>query len=721
MIPILYDSTATTFTSNGLGRLTDCISCLVTEERNGGFEVEFEYPIDGIHYKDIVEGRIITVDHDEVGDAQPFEIYAHTAPLNGVVTFNAHHISYRLSNVILKPMTASSASATFTKFESEVLTDQPFTFWTDVTKVGTFKLPYPASVRSMMGGTEGSVLDVYGGEYEYDNYTVKLHAQRGADNGVEIRYGKNLSELNQEYDTLDLYSAIIPYWIDDQTGDIVYGKAITGRGGIEHTGVWEDDALHQMTDENSNVFTFKYFQTRTVAMDFSDQFEAKPTAEELEAKAASYLAANKPWVPKEDIEVDFVALWQTEEYAAIAPLERVQLCDTVRIIYTDLGVDAKAKVIKTVWNALTEKYDKIELGEASASFADTIMAATELKMADRPTISMMDEAISHATEMIRGGSGGHVVIGVDADGQPNEIFVMDTDDVNTAVQVLRININGIGFSSNGIDGEYRTAWTLDGNFVADFITAGTLNGNRVRTGVIASTDGSSSWDLDGSTLRFYDSAFDSYVELDEGSIRFGHGNAQFGKILRMLSGGKDILAITGPDNNTRITMRNYIQQSAEEQIYINAGRYISHKAGEYIYQNADTYIYQKAGSYMYNQAGGSYTIEAGGSVSIDAEANVTVNAGENNSSHFNIYDNTNYQYADINSGGDTWERIDGKNGYITISAESSASWLRVDGNNGYIWLKTDDLIINGFSGATGSFTAGDSTITVKNGIITNIS
>jgi phage minor structural protein len=679
MIPVLIDQYGTSYQTT-LGRLSDCVSCLVTEERNGEYEAEFEYPITGIHYEDIIEGRTILVDHDDTGKAQPFDIYSHTAPIDGIVTFHAHHVSYRLSNVILKPLTASSASSAFSKFETQTMTPQPFSFITDVSTAASFKVTHPSSVRSVLGGVEGSILDVYGGEYEFDDFTVKLHAARGANNNVTIRYAKNLTDLEEEYDELDRYTAIIPYWMDTDSGECVYGDQITARNGKLFSYTWTNQNNVTITDENGEDFYFDYYESKAVTMDFTDEFQSRPTKEQLEARAAAYLKSNKPWVPKENLEVDFVALWQTEEYKNIAPLERVGLCDTVRIIYTALGVDSTAKVIKVVWNALAERYNSIELGEAKASFADTIMQSTEKIVEDRPTYSMMAEAIDKASELIRGGTGGHVVMGVDAEGKPNEIFIMDTEDVDTAVNVLRINMNGIGFSSNGVEGEYSTAWTLDGSFVADFITAGSMAANRIRTGTLASTDGSSYWDLDGSELRFYDKRFDSYVELDEGYIRFCHGDEQFGKILRMLSGDEDLLAITGPDYNTRITLLDNVSATAED----------------YISQNAGTFIQQKA------------------------KDSIRMFSGADNSSMMRMYDDGNSQYIDMNSGGSTWLRIDGKNSYATLTGGAN-TWVRVDEGNGYVWIKASDLIINGFSGYTGSFTAGDSTVTVKNGIITNVS
>lgn len=710
MIPILYNTYETAFTSNGVGRLSDCISCLVTEERNGVYEVEFTYPITGVHYADIQEGMIICVDHDETGDKQPFEIYARKAPINGVVTFFAHHISYRLSNVILKPLTASSAAATFAKFETDTLTNQPYSFWTDVSKAGTFKLGYPASVRSILGGTEGSVLDVYGGEYEFDKFTVKLHAARGADNHVTIRYGKNLTDLTQEIDTESLYSGIIPYWYDEETGDVVYGQTVMKENGILYTAEWTAGSNY-ITDENDERIEFSYYKPHVITMDFSDDYENMPTASQLEAAADAYLTRNTPWIPKVNIDVDFVALWQTEEYKNFAPLERVNLCDTVTIIFTALGVEATAKVIKTTWNALTEKYDSIELGEARTSFAETILEGTEQVIKDLPTKSMMQQAIDNATALITGGFGGHVVFAYDVDGKPTEIYIMDTDDANTAVNVLRMNVNGIGFSHNGLGGPFETAWTLDGSFVANFITSGILNANLIRSGVISSPDGTSYWDLDGSELRFYDSSFNSFVELDEGYIRFGHGDSEYGRITRMQMNGEDLLAMWGPSRNTYLALKDSMWLYADSKMYIKSGDSMTQTIGGNMYTKADGYIWLKADN-------GMARIDSSSNITLDAEGAFHLYSGE--TSQMNIYDNNDFQYIDLNSGGSTYVRVDGKDSYVRLEGGTN-TYLVVDESNNRVRIQATDLMINGYNGDTGSFTAGGSTITVKNGIITNIS
>lgn len=457
MIPILYEHNETAFTSNGLGRLPDCVSCTVIEERNGVFEVELVYPITGLHYADLQEGRIICATHDEQKDLQPFEIYARSAPINGLVTFYAHHISYRLSDIICQPVDGASVSAVFSEISAKSMSTNPFTFWTDNTTAGNLDIIEPRSVRAILGGQQGSILDIFGGEYEFDRFTVKNYAHRGTDNGVTIRYGKNLLDLTQDYSVLSVYNAIVPFWAS-MDGTVVYGGIVSQAGATEII---------------------------ARAVDYSQDFpQTQPTVAQLEAKAASDLASKKPWTPSENIAIDFVALWQTEEYKYIANLERVQLCDTVTVIYTALGVQATAKVIRVEWDALNDRYSKIVLGDAKSSFAETVIQPVEQQLAQMPTTSMMQAAIDHATELITGGLGGHVVIKQNASGEPEEILIMDTADISTAVHVLRINVNGIGFSSSGINGPYTSAWTLDGQFVADFITAGTMSANRIHGGTL---------------------------------------------------------------------------------------------------------------------------------------------------------------------------------------------------------------------------------------------
>lgn len=469
MIPILYESTETTFTSNGIGRLSDAVSCTVTEERNGPYELEMEYPTTGIHYSDIQLFRIILANPADGKSGQPFEIYDISRPLNGIVTIRAWHLSYRLNRIVVKPFTAASCSAALLGLKTNSTTTNPFTFGTDKNVSATFTVKTPTECRGLLGGQAGSILDVFGkGDYEFDKFTVYLRTNRGADNGVTIRYGKNLTDLDAESGMDNVYTGIVPYYYNEETGELV---TVTGYV------LWGDHRSDYPVD-----------MVRPV--DLSDKWdETAPTAAQLQTAAESYLDSNTGWELSTNLKVEFVALADTEEYKAVSALQRVNLCDTVTIIHEGLGITAAAKVVKTEYDVLLERYNSIELGTASVSLGqaieDSIINSDEV-----PTTSAMQRAIANGTALITGNSGGYVVLKKNANGKPEELLVMDTQDINTATNVWRWNSAGLGFSPNGYSGPYNTAWTYDGKFYVDWVTAGAINAALINTGTITSSDGS---------------------------------------------------------------------------------------------------------------------------------------------------------------------------------------------------------------------------------------
>lgn len=457
MVPILYDSNETTFKSNGLGRLTDCTRCLVTEERNGVYECEFVYPISGEMFSELTEGRYIYTTHDESKIPQAFRIYFKSAPLEGVCTFRAWHISYALNGIVVKPFTATSAADAIAKITPNSINTNPFTFWTDKDVPSAYKLSVPTAARAILGGGENSLLDVYGkGDYEFDMYTVKLHVNRGSNRGVSLRYGKNLTSLEQERDASNLYSGVVPFWSDSDGENVV---------SLDHV-------VYKTGETGGNVVT----------RDFSDDFEDAPTTTQLEAAAQSWIDGTDAVEIKENITVDFVALWQTEEYKDFANLQRIYLCDTVNIFYEKLGINATAKCIKVVYDSLSERYTSMELGTPKTTLAQQILETTsDTLLKNVPSKSAMQSAIDKATEMIAGGFGGYIKFKYLSDGTPSEMLIMNTDSEATATNIIRLNQNGIGFSTDG-GTTYRNAWTIDGNLNADFINAGTITGIAINNG-----------------------------------------------------------------------------------------------------------------------------------------------------------------------------------------------------------------------------------------------
>ena len=518
MIPILYAAEETAFESNGIGRLVDALRCEVTEERNGIYELELDYPITGRWYSYIELGCYIGAIHDDHHDVQPFEVYKVSAPIDGIVTFYAHHISYQLSGIILQPFYATSITDLFNQIPAQSVNSNPFTFWTDKVVGSPFTLSVPSAVRQILAGQQGSVLDVYGtGEYKFDKYAVRLYLHRGSDTGVTIRYGKNLTDLKKELDGSQSYSAVAPYWTSadgtvylpeiivgaqhgstfalDANGVLSGDFTLTAAGVIEGTIELTPAGVLQGSGGQAGLLG-------AVPLDLTDHFDAAPTEAELRAAALQYLEDNEPWIPDENISIDFLQLWQTSEYEDVAALQRVGLCDRVSVLYPALGVTAiNQEVIKVVYDTLGEYYIKMELGKLQTNLYQSISQAAA-KEIDAVSPGVLQAAIDKATQLITGGLGGYVVFTRNGDGQPQEILVMDTDDPMTAMSVIRINRNGIGFSTSGINGPYNTAWTIDGAFNADFITAGRLDAGLVKAGVLSSLDGTTFYlDLENGVLN----------------------------------------------------------------------------------------------------------------------------------------------------------------------------------------------------------------------------
>ena len=461
---VLYDHDEEAFTSNGLGALPDAASCTVTEERNGGYEVEMEYPLTGSHFSDIQKRRILYVKPNPYDDPQPFRIYSITKPINGIVTVHAAHLSYDTSGSIVKlfPADAGSASAAMSYLKNFSVPSTPFTFFTNVGKSGTMSVPKPSSIRSLLGGSDGSILDTFGGEYLFDKWNISLLESRGSNRGVTIRYGKNMTDLEQEENDTDFYTGVYPFWYSEsEDGGLV---TLSANDGIVNAPGNYDFVKIMPLDLSSEDFS----KETTDSEGYTTTIE-KPTEAELLAAAQKYIASNKIGIPKVSLDVSFVMLAQTEEYKDFARLETVKLCDTVTVEFEKLGVKTTAKCIKTVYNVLTDKYDSIELGEPKSSLAETVSNQGTL-IEEASDKSYMERAIQNATDLIMSGKlGGYVTV------TKNEIYIADNKDLDKAVKVWRWNSGGLGYSSSGKDGPFGTAMTSDGKIVADYISTGNLD------------------------------------------------------------------------------------------------------------------------------------------------------------------------------------------------------------------------------------------------------
>ena len=448
--PILYADTDTT--NLGLGTLADTISCKVTEERNGSYELEMQYPISGVHFAEIDLRLFILAKPNYTDDPQLFRIYRITKPLNGICTIYAQHLSYDLSGYIipngLSANTLTGACALLTTYAGD--------FTVNATRTGeaTFSTNVPSSVRSWFGGKAGSLIDVYGGEWHFDNFTCTLESARGANRGVTVRYAKNMTELTQEQASDNLYTAVQSFYADND-GNVVNGNPVS-------TGITLDSSKILVVD---------------ASQDYSD---VVPEVTDLDEYSQKYIDNNNLTAPAENITLDFVQLKGLSE--------RVDLCDTITCIYEKLGVSVSAKCIEVEWDVLEERYTKCVLGTARHTLADTIGNITKTQDSDldfirgaiSATTSFLEQTITNVSQQITGNLGGCIVLrDTDNDGHPDELLIMDSEDISTAVNVWRFNQSGLGHSSTGYNGTYDLAMTADGQIVGSFISAGSITTSQL--------------------------------------------------------------------------------------------------------------------------------------------------------------------------------------------------------------------------------------------------
>lgn len=370
---ILYEYTETAFTNNGLGCLNDATSCSVKETLNGEYELEMEYPVNGIHYSDIQLRRIILAKPNSYDQTQPFRIYSISKPIGGLVTVNAEHISYDMSGLPVRGALEHYAwyvKDVFDHIKNNSVYPCPFTFSSDITEEKKdISLSKPRSVKAFLGTDEG-LLSLFGGEWEFDRYKAILHKERGQNRGVSIEYGKNLTDVTQDEACSEMYTAVYPYYYQ------------------------EDDGLQRLDDDVVKILDTPY--KNVYVLDLTSEFDEMPTQDQLRAKTQEYIKENKLAEPKVSLKVSFI---QNPE--VIEALQDVRLGDTVGVKFIKIGVDTTSRCINYDFNVLTEQYNSIELGEPTKTIVDTMTSTSSRIDAANDAIDdtqdNLDDEIDRAT------------------------------------------------------------------------------------------------------------------------------------------------------------------------------------------------------------------------------------------------------------------------------------------------------------------------------------
>lgn len=472
MKPILYSPTETAFDTNGLGILSDAISAPVVQELNGQYELILKYPVTGIHAEAIADRCIIVTKPDPVTDPQPFRIYRINPVSKGTITVYARHLAHDTMGIPVAPFSAASAADALVSMKNNAVVTCPFAFSTDKSVAATMNATIPKSLWKTMGGSQGSILDVYGGEYEFDCYNIHLHTRRGADRGVSIRYGKNLKSLEQDRNCANVYTGVYPYWASlDGTLVQLPEKIIEAEG--------------------------DYNFVRIATVDFTADFLEPPTEEQLRSHTEKYMKDNDIGIPEVSWKVEFIQLEQTEEYKGKALLERVLLGDTVTVIFPQMQVNTSARAVKIEYDSILERYNSITLGKVKSNLADTIIKQKQ-EIEKKPGTSLVQHIATQLSESITGAKGGAVrLLDTNGDGLPDELYIADNPDPAAAQKVWRYNYEGWAASKNGYNGPFEYGATLNDGLLASFVTAANLI-----AGTIQSKDGESFFaDLDTGEVR----------------------------------------------------------------------------------------------------------------------------------------------------------------------------------------------------------------------------
>lgn len=353
MIPCLYDSRETKFNHNGIGKLADAQSCTVTEKRNGSYELKLICPADGIHAEMLEEGNIILAKPSDTMQPQPFRIYKITTPIDGKLEVQARHISYQLNFITVSPFSVSGCAGAVQGLKSHAASDCPFSVWTDVASSAMFTVSVPASFRNCLGGMDGSVLDTFGGEFEWDRYTVKFHRARGADHNVHIVYGKNLTDFKMEKSIENTITGVHPYWVNNET-----------------------QAVMELPEKVVMVSRKSVPYQKITVLDCTSAFQEKPSEAALREYAQDYIDTTSLTEPEVDIKIDFIQLWNTPGYEDVVQAEQVSLCDTVHVYISKLGIEASSKVTETEYDSLLERYNSITLSNSTVNSRNSSLTSS---------------------------------------------------------------------------------------------------------------------------------------------------------------------------------------------------------------------------------------------------------------------------------------------------------------------------------------------------------
>lgn len=530
----LYKPNETDFTHNGIGVLdTNIYKANVEETLNGLFVFTFSYPLFAPHGLEIDGQCLVKVPTPE--GEQLFRV-ASPMPSMGEIKVFCYHVFYDLVDNLIEDtfVENKSGQAAIDQIGGKTQYPHKFQFFSDIKKVSSSRLVRKNPVEALLDvGQDNSFLNRWGGELQRDNFKVNMLVQRGKNRGVKIQHRKDLLGYEGEVDWQSPVTRIMPKGYD---GLLLPEKYV------------DSPNINKYVNPKIRVVEFSNIKAKK---DDNEKDEGAVPIEEayklLREAAKRMYEVDKVDQPKATYKITFQELSQTEEYKEFALLQQVFLGDTITVEHKEDNVDIQAKVISYKYDPIKEEYTDLMIGSYKKPFAD-ISGKIDQIVKDEVSgmeTSFLDKAKEAATDLINSGFGGHVRV------YPDRILIMDTKDEKTAKKVWQWNINGLGYSSKGINGPYGLAMTMDGSIVADYITTGTLTAALLKTGVVKGNN--LTIDLDSGSVSFQKGTIQRNdgrfkINVDAGSIESntdnggfilkdgqiilsGKGNEEYGKIL----------------------------------------------------------------------------------------------------------------------------------------------------------------------------------------------
>lgn len=385
MNPVLYKANERSFRNFGLGEISDAYKVTVTRERNGNYDLYIKYPVNG-HFASVFKVEMkIKADAGKRTKWQTFEINRIVKDSSEHIEIYARHISMRTSDIALKPIVRASnvnAEAALRLWKESLVGDDVFDVRSDIRTLGniSWEVDKVGSARKALGGVSGSILDVFGGEYEFDNNLIILHQQMGRKAPTVLEYGRNLLSVEEESLLDGNYTSIYPF----------ARYTPSSNGSSERSSNEESREILVTLPEHilDSPYLRLYAQRRISLVDFSSKFDDKhpPTAEKLRSLGQSYIKTNNIGAPKISTEVSYVDLSHTLDYQDFGVMEEVELCDIIPLYYPQFDITTTTeKVVKVVYDVYTDSNEEITLGTIGQSLSSSMTAG----IADR--LSVVEE------------------------------------------------------------------------------------------------------------------------------------------------------------------------------------------------------------------------------------------------------------------------------------------------------------------------------------------